>query len=58
MELLRIVAMFLVHLVHADFFSIGAPSASDCVNSPVDSSLSVFFEAISIACVDIFVCLS
>ena len=32
MELLRIVAMFLVLLVHADFFSIGAPSASDCVN--------------------------
>ena len=58
MELLRIVAMFLVLLVHADFFSLGAPSASDCVNTPVGSFLKVFFEAISIACVDIFVCLS
>ena len=58
MELLRIIAMFLVLLVHADFFSLGAPSSSDCVNAPVDSSLKVFFEAISIACVDIFVCLS
>ena len=58
MELLRIIAMFLVLLVHADFFSLGSPSASDCVNAPVDSSLKVFFEAISIACVDIFVCLS
>lgn len=58
MELLRIFAMFLVLLVHADFFSLGAPSASDCVNAPVDSSLKVFFEAISIACVDIFVCIS
>lgn len=58
MELLRIIAMFLVLLVHADFFSLGAPSASDCVNASVDSSLKVFFEAISIACVDIFVCLS
>ena len=58
MELLRIIAMFLVLLVHTDFFSLGAPSASDCVNAPVDSSLKVFFEAISIACVDIFVCLS
>lgn len=58
MELLRIIAMFLVLLVHADFFSLGAPSASDCVNAPVGSSLKVFFEAISIACVDIFVCLS
>lgn len=58
MELLRIIAMFLVLLVHADFFSLGAPSASDCVNAPVESSLKVFFQAISIACVDIFVCLS
>lgn len=58
MELLRIIAMFLVLLVHADFFSLGAPSASDCVNSPTESSLKVFFESISIACVDIFVCLS
>lgn len=58
MELLRIIAMFLVLLVHADFFSLGSPSASDCANAPVDSSLKVFFEAISIACVDIFVCLS
>lgn len=58
MELLRIIATFLVLLVHADFFSLGSPSASDCVNAPVDSSLKVFFEAISIACVDIFVCLS
>lgn len=58
MELLRITAMFLVLLVHADFFSLGVPSASDCVNAPIDSSLKVYFEAISIACVDIFVCLS
>ena len=46
MELLRIIAMFLVLLVHADFFSLGAPSASDCVNAPVESSLKVFFQAI------------
>lgn len=58
MELLRIIAMFLVLLVHADFFSLGAPSASDCIEDPIDSCLKVFFEAISIACVDIFVCLS
>ena len=46
MELLRIIAMFLVLLVHADFFSLGAPSASDCVNASVDSSLKVFFELV------------
>lgn len=58
MELLRIFAMFLVLLVHADFFSLGAPSVADCVAAPFDSAIKVYFEAISIACVDIFVCLS
>lgn len=58
MELLRIVAMFLVLLVHADFFSLGAPSVQDCVDEPTGSALKVFFEAISIVCVNIFVCLS
>ena len=28
-ELLRMLAMFLVLLVHADFFSIGVPSTTD-----------------------------
>ena len=58
MEMLRIVAMFLVLLVHADFFSLGAPSTEECVTNPIDASFRVFGEAISIACVDIFVCIS
>lgn len=58
MELLRIVAMFLVLLVHADFFSLGFPEDNECINDTYNTIFRVYFEAISIACVDIFVCLS
>ena len=58
MELLRIIAMFLVLLVHADYFTLGAPTASDCIEDTFGTSLKVIFEAVSIACVNIFVCLS
>lgn len=57
-ELLRIVAMFLVLLVHADFYSLGAPSAGDCVAHTPDALSRVYLQAISIACVDIFVGIS
>ena len=58
MELLRIVAMFFVLLVHADFFSLGEPTGVDCVTNPMDAFLRVLFQALSISCVNIFVCLS
>lgn len=57
-ELLRIVAMFMVLLVHADFYSIGAPSAADCTGNPMDAMSRVYFQAIGIACVNIFVGIS
>ena len=38
-ELLRIIAMFLVLVVHADYFSLGAPSYQDCVNCPIQSMM-------------------
>jgi surface polysaccharide O-acyltransferase-like enzyme len=57
-ELLRIVAMFLVLIVHADFFALGAPSHSEIQANLLDSSLRVFFQSLSIACVDIFVFIS
>ena len=58
MELLRTIAMFLVLLVHADYFTLGAPTASDCIEDTLGTSLKVIFEAVSIACVNIFICLS
>lgn len=57
-ELLRVIAMFLVLIVHSDFFSLGAPSKLDIQNNFLDSSLRVFFQSLSIACVDIFVVIS
>ena len=48
MELLRIVAMFLVLLVHADFFSLGAPEVTDCMNDTFNSALKVYLSIINI----------
>lgn len=57
-ELLRIIAMFLVLIVHSDFFSLGAPSKDDICTNFTDSLLRIFFQSLSIACVDIFVFIS
>lgn len=57
-ELLRMLAMFLVLLVHADFFSIGRPSTIDIQTNLLDSTLRIFFEALSIVCVNVFVLIS
>ena len=57
-ELLRIIAMFLVLLVHADFFSLGTPTANDIQQEPLDAFFRIFFESISIICVNVFVLIS
>lgn len=57
-ELLRIVSMFLVLLVHSNFFSLGEPTSIDIIQNPVDAIARVVFETASIACVDIFILIS
>ena len=57
-ELLRIISMFLVLVVHADYFSLGAPSFQDCVSNPVQSIFRIGVESISIICVNVFVLIS
>lgn len=57
-ELLRIIAMFLVLLVHADYFSLGAPTIIDIQANSLDSFLKILFESISIVCVNVFVLIS
>lgn len=57
-ELLRIVAMFLVLVVHADFWSNGIPTNEECINNVLPSVTRFFFESISIVCVDVFVLIS
>ena len=58
MELLRIIAMFLVLVVHADFFSLGAPTTTEISENEVSSLTRIAIQAISIGCVNMFVLLS
>lgn len=58
MELLRIVAMFLVLVVHADFFSLGIPTHEESINDALPTISRFFFQSLSIGCVDVFVLIS
>ena len=58
MELFRILAMFLVLVVHADFFSLGLPTDKDLLETPLSSFTRFLFESLSIGCVNMFVLLS
>ena len=57
-ELLRLLAMFLVLVVHADFFSLGSPTQSDTLSAPANAFCRFFFESLSIICVNVFVLIS
>lgn len=58
MELFRIVATFLILVVHASFFTLGAPEQTDIATNPVSSFVRFFVQAISIVSVNAFVLLS
>lgn len=57
-ELLRIVAMFLVLVVHADFFTLGVPDRNLIKTEPLFSFGQLLFESFSIVCVNVFVLIS
>lgn len=57
-ELLRILAMFLVLVVHAAFFSTGHPSAEEFYCNPIASFTRTAFESVSIVCVNVFILIS
>lgn len=57
-ELLRIVAMMFVLLVHADFLSLGAPTATDFIDNPANAWTRTLFESMTIVCVNVFVLIS
>ena len=57
-ELLRMLAMFYVLLVHADFYSLGVPSLEEIQTKTFDSTLRIFFESLGIVCVNVFVLIS
>ena len=58
MELLRIVAMVLVMVVHANFRAMTFPTAYDVVMSPGSVAMRYLTESLSIVCVNVFVLLS
>ncbi|MEZ3520647.1 MAG: acyltransferase [Muribaculaceae bacterium] len=57
-ELLRIVAMMLVLIVHADFLALGAPDAQALKALPAESGLRVWIQGFALVCVDVFVMIS
>lgn len=57
-ELLRIVAMFLVLVVHADFLSLGVPSPQEFHTDSVAAYGRMFFESLAIVSVNVFVLIS
>lgn len=57
-ELLRITAMFLVLVVHADFHTFGQPSLADFNIAPLNAATRTFIEFLSIVCVNVFILIS
>lgn len=57
-ELLRILAMFLVLVVHADFLSLGIPSDKNLISNPLNAFSRIFFQSLSIVCVNVFILIS
>lgn len=57
-EVLRIISMFLVLVVHADFWSLEAPTISEIQTSFIPSLTRIIIEATSIVCVNVFVFIS
>lgn len=57
-EVLRIVAMFMVLILHVDFLATGSPSAADFSAQPIQSFFKIFFEMACIISVNLFVFIS
>lgn len=57
-ELLRMFAMFLVLMTHANLVSLGLPSLEDFSTYPLNAFVRTFFESVAIVCVNAFVLIS
>lgn len=58
LELLRIIAIFLIMVVHANYYTFGMPQPNEIRENPILDLLYIGLENISIVCVDVFVLLS
>lgn len=57
-ELLRIVAMMLVLILHANGIALGLPGQQDCISNPGISFLRLSIESLCIVCVNVYVLIS
>ena len=57
-ELLRILAMFMVLVVHADFVALGEPSWTSIVGNPVVEGGRSLIEIAAKVCVNVFILIS
>jgi len=57
-ELLRIVAMLMVLVVHADFAALGVPTEMEAHATPGLTTFRYVWETLSVVCVDVFVLIS
>lgn len=57
-ELLRILAMFFVLVVHADFGAIGVPTSAEASSAPLTTATRILFEFTAIVSVNLFVLIS
>lgn len=57
-ELLRIIAMIMVMILHANFMAIGKPSAEDIFSSPIVEISRIGLQSVCISAVNIFVMIS
>lgn len=57
-EILRIVAMFLILMLHVNFFSIGEPSVGEARTEIVSTFFRCFFESVSLISVNLYVLIS
>ncbi|MDE6310260.1 MAG: hypothetical protein K2L96_00385 [Muribaculaceae bacterium] len=57
-ELLRLLAMFFVLVVHADFAALDVPKSAELHASPLGGAMRVAFESLAIVSVNIFILIS
>lgn len=57
-ELLRIVAMFMVMMLHVNFLALGKPTMDEVNSATIASFMRILFEVSSVGCVDLFVLIS
>lgn len=57
-ETLRILSMFLVLIIHANFLSNEAPTTSLTISNPITAYTQYFFASVSYTCVNTFVLIS